>query len=37
MLGRALTAGLTPARRGKLVANLPQSMARALRSALAEA
>ena len=37
VLGRALSGGLTAAQRGKLVANLPSSMAQALRSALAAA
>jgi hypothetical protein len=36
VLGRALSRGLTAAQRGKLVANLPSSMAQALRSALAK-
>ena len=37
VLGRALARGLTAAQRGELVANLPSSMAQALRSALADA
>jgi hypothetical protein len=37
VLGRALSRGLTPAQRSELVANLPSSMARTLRNALAAA
>jgi hypothetical protein len=37
VLGRALTQGLTSAQRSELVANLPSSMAQALRTALAAA
>jgi hypothetical protein len=36
VLGRALSQGLTAAQRSELVANLPTSMAQALRSALAD-
>jgi len=37
VLGRALTRGMTPAQRKELVANLPGSMARTLRTALSDA
>ena len=37
VLGRALTQGMTAAQRSELVANLPASMAQALRTALARA
>ena len=37
VLGRALSRSLTPAQRSELVANLPSSMARTLRTALSDA
>jgi hypothetical protein len=37
LLGRALTDGLTPARRSKLVAHLPSALAQVLRDALEDA
>lgn len=37
LLGRTLSAGLTAVQRSKLVAHLPESMAQALRAALAKA
>jgi hypothetical protein len=37
VLGRALSRSLTPAQRSELIANLPSSMARTLRTALSDA